>query len=116
MGALAANLSVFGSAGFALTAGDWDCNSVVVFSGVTSVTATSWISGINTLPGNLPSTNAYTQTRIPSGVVGVGNIQGASPVVRENISATTNLYASAEAIFSAGSQNLTGWLRCRRQR
>jgi hypothetical protein len=116
MGAFGSNLTVYGAAGMKLTPGDWDCTDVSVFSGVTSVTATAFFTGVNTSAGSLPAQGNYTQMRIPSGVIGTADEMPPGVTVQENISSTTTVYANTESAFSGGTQNESAFLRCRRIR
>lgn len=116
MGALGTNLTVYGAAGISLTAGDWDCNVLSVFSAVTALTATAFWQGVNTSAGSLPAQGSYTQFRFPSGSIGAADEMPPGFPVRQNISSTTTVYGVTESAFSGGSQNESAFLRCRRMR
>lgn len=115
IGALGSTGTVFGGAALNLTAGDWDCSFVGTFEELTSLTTTRFTAGIHTSVGAPTTGNANVQPTA-SQVIGAASPNLPSPIVRENVSATTAIYGVDISTFSGGTMNEGGLLRCRRMR
>lgn len=116
MGALATNGTNYSAASANLTAGDWDCTGIAVFSELTSLTTVADLVGINTSGTALPAVGFYIENRHPSGSVGTNSPKDMAPITQELLSATTGVHLVAQLGFSAGTENTAGTLRCRRMR
>lgn len=115
IGNLGATATAYAGAALSLIAGDWDCSGTAEYQELTSLTTTEFLAGINT---SIAATNigSMTDIRTSSGSIGAVNYYLPSPVVQENVSATTTLYLNTKSTFSVGTQNEGGFLRCRRMR
>lgn len=98
-----------------LTAGDWDVDGVINFNPSAAPTALS--AGIATTSATLP--NPVT----PNGALNALRLTFTAAVqtmptgtYRVNVSATTNVYLVAQATFSSGNCQTTGFMRARRVR
>lgn len=116
MGFLATTATPGAGAGFNLTAGDWDCATYAVYSVLTALTQSGWFTGIGTSGTALPSAyNAMAVDR-QTGTIGAVHTEKQIGSVRENVSSTTGIYSVEQAVFSAGTEQIASWLRCRRMR
>lgn len=115
IGALGTNGASFVGAAFALVAGDWDCNYLAEYQELTSLTASGVKSAISTTT-SLPAIGLFAQVDWASGSIGANNQYIPSPVVPANISGTTNYFGLDNSVFSGGTMNEAGLLRCRRMR
>lgn len=116
IGNLGATTTTFSGAGISLVAGDWDCNALAEYQELTSITASRWVSAINTAAATIGAIGTFTDNRVVSGIIGAANEYTPSPVVQENISSTTSVFAVVNSTFTAGTMNEGGLIRCRRMR
>jgi hypothetical protein len=104
-----------------LAAGDWDVSAAFVFNAATGATAgTDWYSILSTIstPSISPG-NAIDSTQYHDRLASVSDHSGVHAHVpyRLSLSASTTIYAHAQATFSAGTgYAVTGILSARRMR
>lgn len=115
IGYLISTGNTVGTAGLSVTAGDWDCSATATSQELTSLTITEFLTAINTSVA-IGTVGTYANFQIASNVLGAANSSYVSPVVQENVSSSTTVYAVSKAAFSAGTQNMGAFLRCRRMR
>lgn len=99
----------------ALTAGDWDIEAGVIFSGTGTTTVTDAFASINTVTG----TNTFTQGqcfRIRGQTFTDPLFGAAIGPLRVSIAGTTTYYLNAQAVIGASTFSCTGVLRARRIR
>lgn len=95
-----------------VTAGDWDVSGVVTFGPGAGSTTTKIIASV--------STTSATTGGPGTAVVSLESVGSAasqlftSPLVRVNVSTTTNVYLVGLATFSGGTQSCQGFMRARR--
>ena len=99
-----------------LTAGDWDVDFFVLFSGAGGTTTTQLTAGISGSSAVLPSANPpqYAQWRT-GGILDLYHTFKIGPF-RVNVSSTTTLYGVANATFTASTYQATGTITARRIR
>jgi hypothetical protein len=115
IGNLGASTSAFAGAAMALTAGDWDCSGLAEFQELTSITSTEFANAIDTSIV-VTSIGQSTDIRTVTGSIGAVSYYLPSPIVRRNISTTTNEYFVTKSTFSGGSMNEGARFTCRRMR
>lgn len=98
-----------------LTAGDWDVQSVILFSPAATTSITALYSAVNTVSANPGSLGNYTKvasaTQVPN-----NNSVVTSPVVRISLSGTTTVFAVGRADFTVSTMTCDGFIRARRVR
>lgn len=98
-----------------LTAGDWDVQAVVLFTGAGTTTFSSVAyTSVSTSATSLGTLGNYVE--IPAPTIGGATFAFASPVVRVNVASTTTYFAAVNATFSVSTATATGFLRARRVR
>lgn len=97
-----------------LTAGDWDVDGSVYFTGNGSTVSVTFIGGTNTTSATLGS--SYTFSDVPSSILNISDLSFTVPTNRYSLSSTTSIYLVARASFSAGVANVSGQIRARRMR
>lgn len=115
IGALGTTNTPFAAAALKLVAGDWDCSAVGEFQELTSLTTTGFASAVDT-SAVITTIGNVAQARTASTVMGAFSYYQPTPVVRQNLSATTSVFAVTQAAFSGGTMNEGASLRCRRMR
>lgn len=115
IGYLISTGNTVGTAGLTVTAGDWDCSATATSQELTALTVTEFLTAINTSAA-IGTVGSYADFRIASNALGAANSSYVSPLVQENVSASTTVFAVSKAAFSAGTQNIGAFLRCRRMR
>jgi hypothetical protein len=114
LGALATTATTYVSAAVDLSAGNWDCTGAGLFGELTSLTESSYYAGVSTGSANL-GTIGVNYIHLGSGTIGANSPIVPAPIVRENFSSSLNpVYFNAQAVFSAGSQNIGAFMRCTR--
>lgn len=101
------------AASFSLPAGDWEVYGLTQF--IATGAATSQFAGAITLTSGTTTTNDAFLAPVISGSLAAG-VQFQTPSKRINISATTTVYMSATALFSAGTVSAYGSIYARRMR
>jgi hypothetical protein len=96
-----------------LTAGDWDIQGFVNFNG-SSLAATTWVVGINTVANTQPSNPNLQFQTFSSGILTGGSL--ISPTVRQSLASTTTIRCGGRMDFASGSVTATGTIRARRIR
>lgn len=115
IGYLIATTNTVGGAGMTLTAGDWDCSGTAEWQELTNLTVTEYLQGINT-SAVIGTIGSYVDLRLASSSLGAASSSYVTPIVQQNVSASTTVYLVEKATFSVGTQNAGGLLRCRRMR
>jgi len=96
-----------------LTAGDWDIQGFVNFNG-SSLAATTWVVGINTVANTQPGNPNLQFQTFSSGILTGGSL--ISPTVRQSLASTTTIRCGGRMDFASGSVTATGTIRARRVR
>lgn len=99
--------------GMALTAGDWDCTGIAAFTG-TSATQSGYFAGIGTSDTSQPNFPNSVTTHFNALATTTENQVVPLTTVTENVSSTTNIFEVGTPLFTAGSINVGGFMRCRR--
>lgn len=115
IGYLIATTNTVGGAGMTLTAGDWDCSGTAEWEELTNLTVTEYLQGINTSAA-IGTIGSYVDLRLASSSLGAASSSYVTPIVQQNVNASTTVYLVEKATFSVGTQNAGGLLRCRRMR
>lgn len=100
-----------------LTAGDWDVQGNVAFSGGGSTVTTTVVAAINTTAATLPTSpgsGAYGQMNT-GGTAGANNTVQAG-MVRMSLATTTTVYLIADANFTTSTLSAYGFIGARRMR
>jgi len=105
-------------ASISLTAGDWDVEGNVNFTGGSATTAAGGLfsTGISTSTGALPTDGSEVPVAVPPVTTTSFLANGTLPRKRISISSTTTVYLVAEATFSAGTVGAYGAITARRER
>lgn len=98
-----------------LTAGDWDVQSIVLFTPGSTTSITSLYSGVSTVAGTAGSLGQYTKVGTPGQVPNNTSVI-TSPVVRVSIASTTTVYAIGRGDFTVSTLTCDGFIRARRVR
>jgi hypothetical protein len=99
-----------------LTPGDWDVQCSADFVPAASTLTTVLLTAINTVSATMPSPPQGTTGSFDAPAqAGIGNIVN-SPIVRENLTATTTVYCPVLADFSTSTLTVSGVIRARRMR
>lgn len=99
-----------------ITAGDWDVECITQFVPAAGVTTTFIGTGVSNVSATFAN---FQNNQILNGISAAavnGAITLASPVSRVSIASTTPYYCVAQAIFSGGTQTVSGYIRARRVR
>jgi len=97
-----------------LTAGDWDVEAVVLFTGAGTTQFSLAYTGVSFLSTTLGAVGTYVQVAAPT--TAGASFTLASPVVRINLSTTTTVFCDVNAGFTVSTATATGFLRARRVR
>lgn len=99
-----------------LTAGDWDVESVVLYTPTGTTSITSAFAGVSTTSAALGlGFGSYTKNTWAA-MVPNNSIVVSSPVVRVSIASTTTVYAIGSSNFTASTLTCDGFIRARRVR
>lgn len=93
-----------------LSAGDWEINGTILFSG-SSPAWTSLLASINTTSATIaPFPNKFQLS------MAFTSVDQAIPLIRRrlNVSSTTTVYLVGQAAFSSGTANAQGYIEARR--
>lgn len=116
IGNLATTATVYNGAALQLVAGDWDCSGVGEFQELTALTMQRYATGLATVGGAFGAIGTFFDDHVVSGAVGAFNNYFQTPVLQENISATTSVILITSANFTVGTMGQAGLVRCRRMR
>lgn len=104
-----------------LTAGDWDVNGIVVFTGGNTTNVTFLNYAINTTSATLPTSGTTMRGQDSFGSAGkvpfvVGDVSYSITASRLSLNATTTVYLVASGGFTVSTMSAYGQIRARRIR
>lgn len=98
-----------------LTAGDWDVQSVIMFTPTGTTSLTDALAGVSTVSATGGALGTYTKNTWAASVLN-NNVVISSPIVRVSIAGTTTVYAIGRSTFTASTLTCDGFIRARRVR
>ena len=103
------------TAAIALPVGDWDCMSSTYYVPTSSTSVTNLQQGLSTSATTIGALGTYSDFETAANVMTVTNNPVlVSPLVREQNSATTNLFGLTFSTFTASTLYASSDLRCRK--
>jgi hypothetical protein len=103
------------TAAVALPIGDWDCGSSTYYVPTASTSVTNLQQGLSLSATTIGALGTYSDLETAANVMTVtNNPVMVSPLVRQSIGATTNVYSLTFATFTASTLYASADLRCRK--
>jgi hypothetical protein len=99
-------------ASVSLTAGDWDVSGTIAFTPAASTTVQGLYAGVNSTSATLGVLGSFNS--IQATLVTGDSEYWSTPVVQENLSATTTIYLVGQASFGTSTMTCSGAIRARR--
>jgi hypothetical protein len=96
-----------------LSAGDWDVQSVILYTPAGTTSVSDVYAGVATTSGANGGFGSYTKNTWAA-MVPANTIVLASPIVRVTLSGTTTVYAIGRGDFSVSTMTCDGLIRARR--